>query len=43
MVKTGQDAELCDDIAEQLILNDPGKKFKVENSDSHFYFASITL
>nr|QIJ77960.1 alkaline phosphatase [Macrobrachium nipponense] len=29
MVKTGQDPDVCDDIAEQLILKDPGNKFKV--------------
>lgn len=28
--KDGADASTCDDIAEQLVLNSPGKDFKVK-------------
>lgn len=29
MLKTGQDPDVCEDIAEQLVLNNPGNQFKV--------------
>lgn len=29
--KAGQDTEKCDDIAEQLVLNEPGNKFNVSD------------